>query len=120
MEYAMGGAAQERLAAYFGRTRDVPPCGPTRGLSGTSKARSSRSDSRSHERSAIGSLDARGSAARKVSARRSDHRLVWGEAAEAAAAVEIAVILGAASKEDEAKIVALVSRVVAMLTRLIR
>ena len=43
-----------------------------------------------------------------------------GEAAEAAAAVEIAVVLGAASPESEAKVVALASRVVAMLTRLIR
>jgi four helix bundle protein len=42
------------------------------------------------------------------------------EAAEVGAAIEIAVLVGAASAEDEAKIVALASRVVAMLTRLIR
>jgi four helix bundle protein len=48
------------------------------------------------------------------------YTIARGEAAEAAAAVEIAVVLGAASPESEAKVVALASRVVAMLTRLIR
>ena len=42
-----------------------------------------------------------------------------GEAAEAAAALEIAVLLGAADAEHEARVVTLASRVVAMLTRLI-
>jgi hypothetical protein len=39
---------------------------------------------------------------------------------EVGAAIEIALLVGAASAEDEAKIVALASRVVSMLTRLIR
>jgi hypothetical protein len=43
-----------------------------------------------------------------------------GEAAEVGAAIEIAVLVGAASVEDEAEIVSLASRVVAMLSRLIR
>jgi four helix bundle protein len=43
-----------------------------------------------------------------------------GEAAEVGAAIEIAVLVGAASEADEEKIVALASRVVAMLTRLVR
>jgi four helix bundle protein len=42
------------------------------------------------------------------------------EAAEVGAAIEIAVLVGAACAEDEEKIVALASRVVAMLTRRIR
>ena len=48
------------------------------------------------------------------------YTIARGEAAEAAAAVEIAALLGAASTESEAQVVALASRVVAMLTRLIR
>lgn len=43
-----------------------------------------------------------------------------GEAAEAAAGIEISVLPGAADGEHEARIVALASRVVAMLTRLIQ
>ena len=48
------------------------------------------------------------------------YAIARGEAAEAGAAIEIAVLVGAASAADEAKIVALASRVVSMLTRLIR
>lgn len=48
------------------------------------------------------------------------YAIARGEACEAGAAIEIAVVLGAASAEDEAKIVVLASRVAAMLTRLIR
>ena len=48
------------------------------------------------------------------------YAIARGEAAEVGAAIEIAVLVGAASVEDEAKIVSLASRVVAMLTRLIR
>ena len=48
------------------------------------------------------------------------YAIARGEAAEVGAAIEIAVLVGAASSEDEAKIVTLASRVVAMLTRLIR
>ncbi len=43
-----------------------------------------------------------------------------GEAAEAGAAIEIAALLGAASHDDEVRVVALASRVVAMLSRLTR
>ena len=42
------------------------------------------------------------------------------EAAEVGAAIEIAVLVGAASSADEARIVTLARRVVSMLTRLIR
>ena len=48
------------------------------------------------------------------------YAIARGEAAEVGAAIEIAVLVGAAAAEDEAKIVTLASRVVAMLTRLIR
>jgi four helix bundle protein len=48
------------------------------------------------------------------------YAIARGEASEVGAAIEIAVLVGAASAADEAKIVALASRVVAMLTRLIR
>ncbi len=48
------------------------------------------------------------------------YAIARGEAAEVGAAIEIAVLVGAASAEDEANIVTLASRVVAMLTRLIR
>jgi hypothetical protein len=48
------------------------------------------------------------------------YAIARGEAAEVGAAIEIAVLVGAASAEDEARIVTLASRVVAMLTRLIR
>ena len=43
-----------------------------------------------------------------------------GECVEAAAAVEIAALLGAVSKDDARKVVLLADRVVAMLTGLIR
>jgi four helix bundle protein len=42
------------------------------------------------------------------------------EASEVGAAIEIAVLVAAASAENEAKIVGLASRVVAMLTRLVK
>ena len=48
------------------------------------------------------------------------YAIARGEASEVGAAIEIAVLVGAASAADEAKIVALAPRVVAMLTRLIR
>ena len=48
------------------------------------------------------------------------YAIARGEAAEVGAAIEIAVLVGAASVEDEEKIVSLASHVVAMLTRLIR
>ena len=48
------------------------------------------------------------------------YAIARGEAAEVGAAIETAVLVGAASAEDEAKIVTLATRVVAMLTRLIR
>ena len=48
------------------------------------------------------------------------YAIARGEAAEVGAAIEIAVLVGAATAEDEAKIVTLASRVVAMLTRLIK
>lgn len=48
------------------------------------------------------------------------YAIARGEAAEVGAAIEIAVLVGAASSEDETKIVTLASRVVAMLTKLIR
>ena len=48
------------------------------------------------------------------------YAIARGEAAEVGAALEIAVLVGAASEADEQKIVALASRVVAMLTRLVR
>ena len=43
-----------------------------------------------------------------------------GEAVEAAAAVEIAAVLGDASDEDAQRVAVLVDRIVGMLTRLIR
>jgi len=43
-----------------------------------------------------------------------------GEAVEAAAAIEIAVLLGDASPSDAARVAVLADRIVAMLTRLIR
>jgi len=43
-----------------------------------------------------------------------------GEAVEAAAAVEIAAVLGDASDEDARRVAVLVDRIVGMLTRLIR
>jgi len=43
-----------------------------------------------------------------------------GEAVEAAAAVEIAAVLGDASNEDAQRVALLVNRIVGMLTRLIR
>ena len=46
------------------------------------------------------------------------YAIARGEAAEVGAAIEIAVLVGAASAEDEAKIVTLASRVVSMLTGL--
>ncbi len=48
------------------------------------------------------------------------YAIARGEAAEVGAALEIAVLVGAAWEADEQKIVALASRVVAMLTRLVR
>ena len=48
------------------------------------------------------------------------YAIARGEAAEVGAAIEIAVLVGAATADDEAKIVTLASRVVAMLTRLIK
>jgi four helix bundle protein len=48
------------------------------------------------------------------------YAIARGEAAEVGAALEIAVLVGAASAEDEAHIVTLASRIVSMLTRLIR
>ena len=48
------------------------------------------------------------------------YAIARGEAAEVGAAIEIAVLVGAASEDDEATIVDLASRVVSMLTRLIR
>ncbi len=47
------------------------------------------------------------------------YAIARGEASEVGAAIEIAALLGVASSDDEAQIVALASRVVAMLTRLI-
>ena len=48
------------------------------------------------------------------------YAIARGEAAEVGAAIEIAVLVDAASTADEQIVVALASRVVAMLTRLIR